>query len=109
MKQLLFSYIIILFFTSFHKAGQVSWIRINQLGYTPKGIKVAVWCSKEQQAIDNWQLVDAATNKTVYSGKAGKVFGDYGLFILTYRLNFYSLTQSVNYYVQAVNTRSSVC
>jgi len=64
MKQLLFSYIIILFFTSFHKSGKTSWIRINQLGYTPKGIKVAVWCSKEQQAIDNlpagrqgWQLI----------------------------------------------------
>src|SRR5438552_1121411 len=106
MKQLLFSYIIILFFTSFHKAGQVSWIRINQLGYTPKGIKVAVWCSKEQQAIDNWQLVDAATNNTVYSGKAGKAFGAYGPFTLTYRLNFSSFTQSGNYYVQAGNARS---
>ena len=23
-------------------------LRINQLGYTPNGVKVAVWCSKEQ-------------------------------------------------------------
>ena len=23
-----------------------AWIRINQMGYTPGGIKVAVWCSK---------------------------------------------------------------
>ena len=28
------------------KSGSSAWIRINQLGYTPAGVKVAVWCSK---------------------------------------------------------------
>ena len=30
-----------------------SWIRINQLGYQPGGVKVAVWCSKEDLGISN--------------------------------------------------------
>ena len=51
-----------------------SWIRINQLGYTPGGVKVAVWCSKEMQlAISaNWQLVEAERKKVVYSGNSRK-------------------------------------
>ena len=68
-----------------------SWIRINQLGYTPTGVKVAVWCSKKQQAIDNWQLVEIEKNEVVYAGKAGKAFGPYGPFTQTYRLNFQRL------------------
>jgi hypothetical protein len=39
----LFTAIYVIFVTS---AGAQSWIRINQLGYTPMGIKSAVWCSK---------------------------------------------------------------
>src|SRR5678815_1153984 len=106
MKRFLISVTVILFFTSFHKQQQqTSWIRINLLGYTLKGIKVAVWCSKEQLAIDNWQLVEAATNKTVYSGKAGKAFGAYGPFTQTARLNFSSFAKPGKYYLQAGNAR----
>jgi peptidoglycan/xylan/chitin deacetylase (PgdA/CDA1 family) len=107
MKRFLISVTVILFFTSFHKQQQqTSWIRINLLGYTLKGIKVAVWCSKEQLAIANWQLVEAATNKTVYSGKAGKLFGAYGPFTQTARLNFSSFTKPGRYYLQAGGARS---
>ncbi len=42
---------ILLSFTSINKKDSPSaWIRINQLGYTPGGVKVAVWCSKEKIA-----------------------------------------------------------
>lgn len=78
-----------------------SWIRINQLGYTPGGVKVAVWCSKEEKGISNWELVDAASKKTVFTGKAGKAFGEYGPFKQTYRLNFSSYKKPGRYYVQA--------
>jgi hypothetical protein len=83
-----------------------SWIRINQLGYTPGGVKVAVWCSKQQQAIDTWQLIVAETNKIAYSGKAGKAFGSYGPFAQTYRLNFSAYKKPGKYYLQAGNTKS---
>jgi endoglucanase len=83
-----------------------SWIRINQLGYTPEGIKGAVWCSKEQLTISNWQLIDANTNKIAASGKAGQSFGDYGPFKQTYRLNFSSFKKPGRYYLQAGSVRS---
>ncbi|HEY1870034.1 MAG TPA: glycoside hydrolase family 9 protein, partial [Chitinophagaceae bacterium] len=107
MKQFLLSSIIILFFTSFQYPAQTnSWIRINQLGYTPGGIKVAVWCSKTQLKTDNWQLVDASTNKTVYSQKFGKAFGAYGPFTQTYRLNFSSFKKAGRYFLQVGTARS---
>ena len=57
----------LLSFTGTKKSPVASaWIRINQLGYTPGGVKVAVWCSKEPLTIDSWQLIDVETKKVVY-------------------------------------------
>ena len=78
-----------------------AWIRINQLGYTPNGVKVAVWCSKSAAGIGKWELVDAVSKKSVYSGNAGKAFGAYGPFTETYRLNFSSFKKPGQYYLQA--------
>ena len=83
-----------------------TWIRINQLGYTPAGVKVAVWCSKEQPAVGSWQLIDVNTNKAVASGKAGKPFGTYGPFKQTCRLNFTSFNKPGRYYLLAGGVRS---
>jgi hypothetical protein len=83
-----------------------AWIRINQLGYTPGGIKVAVWGSKEEVTIANWQLIDAKTKKIATSGKAGKAYGAYGPFVQTYRLNFSSFKKPGRYYLQAGGARS---
>ena len=55
-----------------------TWIRINQLGYKPQGIKVAVWCSKGEKGIHKWQLVNAVTGKIAYSGAAKNDFSGYG-------------------------------
>jgi endoglucanase len=83
-----------------------SWIRINQLGYQPGGVKVAVWCSKEQSAVNSWQLVDANTSKIVFNQNAGKAFGAYGPFKQTYRFNFSSFKKPGRYYLQANGIRS---
>src|SRR5947207_9838713 len=94
MKRISLSFISILFFTSFHKFPETTtWIRINQLGYTPKGIKVAVFCSKENEIVKTFQLVDAHTNKIVFSSVPGKAFGSYGPFTQTCRLNFSSFNK----------------
>jgi endoglucanase len=108
MKYFFASLVIILLFTSFHKPSQqqTAWIRINLLGYTPKGTKVAVWCSKEQSAVSSWQLMDAHSNKIAYSSKSGKAFGAYGPFTQTYRLNFSSFTKPGRYWLQVGNVRS---
>jgi len=79
------------------------WIRINQLGYTPRGIKVAVWCSKEDTKIISFDLVDSATGKIVFTQNAGKSFGAYGPFTNTYRLNFSPFDRAGVYYLKAGN------
>jgi len=94
------------FFSFSNKDEESSWIRINLLGYQPNGTKVAVWCSKEDKAIKTFQLVDAATQKLVYSGSAGKAFGAYGPFTQTYRLNFSSFKNPGKYYLKAGNAQS---
>jgi endoglucanase len=83
-----------------------SWIRINQLGYTPGGVKVAVWCSKDSKTIKNWQLVDAVSKKFVTSGSTGNAFGAYGPFWQTYRLDFSKFTKPGRYYLQAGDAKS---
>ncbi|MGZ3924591.1 MAG: glycoside hydrolase family 9 protein [Flavisolibacter sp.] len=85
---------------------QSAWIRTNYLGYKPGGIKVGVWCSKQNQNLQSFNLVDAGTNKTVFIGRAGKAFGAYGPFTQTYRLNFSSYKKPGKYYLQAGETKS---
>ena len=41
------------------------WIRINQLGYLPQSIKVAVFMSEEGNELNEFQLVDAYTKQVV--------------------------------------------
>ena len=43
-----------------------SWIRINQLGYLPQSVKVAVLISDESLKLTGFQLIDAASKKVVY-------------------------------------------
>src|ERR1051326_1070072 len=98
MYRCLFVFILFMFWGK--EENPSAWIRINQLGYLPNGVKVAIWCSKEQLAISSWQLVDADSKKIVFSGEAGKSFGAYGPFKQTYRLNFSSFKKSGRYYLQ---------
>jgi len=98
--------VIFLFAFTTKQPETISWIRINQLGYQPGGIKVAVWCSKQELVISNWDLVDAASKKIVYTSKPGKAFGPYGPFKQTSRLNFSSYKKPGKYYLQAGGARS---
>ena len=43
-----------------------SWIRINQLGYLPQSVKVAVFMSEEPADIQEYALIDAFTGQTVF-------------------------------------------
>jgi hypothetical protein len=40
---------------------QTTWVRINLLGYKPGSPKVAVWCSKEKNAITSFSIIDVAS------------------------------------------------
>lgn len=83
-----------------------AWIRINQLGYTPTGIKVAIYGSKGSRAISSFDLIDSATGKKVLGKTAGKAMGAYGPFRQTWRLNFSAYTKPGTYYLQAGKIRS---
>lgn len=43
------------------KAGE--WIRINQLGYLPQSVKVAVFMSEEGTNVENYSLIDASPER----------------------------------------------
>jgi len=85
------------FFVFGDTVAQPSVIRYNQLGYTPKGIKVAVFGSKAITNQKTFQLIDAASNKVVLQKNTGQAFGKYGPFAQTYRLDFSAFTKPGNY------------
>ncbi|WP_276479746.1 glycoside hydrolase family 9 protein [Paraflavitalea pollutisoli] len=78
-----------------------AWIRINQLGYLPDGPKTAVWCSKKDQIITSFYVIEINTGNTVLKGNTGPAFGAYGPFAQTYRLNFSRLKKPGNYVIRA--------
>jgi peptidoglycan/xylan/chitin deacetylase (PgdA/CDA1 family) len=86
----------------------ISWIRINQFGYLPDGIKVAVWVSKTTPTPSRFQLVDASTSRVIYQASGGKSFGAYGPFQQSLRLNFTAFKTEGRYYLTCGNTRSPV-
>jgi len=108
LKLTSFVLLLIIIFSFDKSAESNSWIRINQLGYTPQGIKVAVWCSKDEVSISSFSLIDSATGKTVFTNDAGKNFGAYGPFKNTYRLNFSSYKIAGTYFLKAGNAISPV-
>jgi endoglucanase len=97
---------ILLFFTPyFSQAVQV--IRINQLGYQPQSVKVAVFLASEETKIRNFTLHDAITDKVVFKGKTEqKPAGDWGM-RTAYRLNFSEFLTEGGYYLKLGETRSS--
>jgi endoglucanase len=86
-------------FSSFKKNDTVTgWIRINQLEYTPGGIKVAV--SKDNVLPKDFQLVESGSSQVVFAATTGKPFGSYGPFTQSLRLNFSSYKNSGSYYLK---------
>ena len=56
----------------------ISWIRINQLGYLPQSVKVAVFMSEEPADIQEYALIDAFTGQTVRTFNSTKATGKIG-------------------------------
>jgi hypothetical protein len=97
--------LILPFLFSFQEKPQ-QYIRINLVGYQPDAVKVAVWGSKQNSTIRNFQVVDKVTGKVVFEGKAGKGFGKYGPFVQAYRLNFSAFKKPGTYILRAGNAVS---
>lgn len=93
---------------SFSDSRAQSWVRINQLGYLPGGMKIAVWGTKADQAPPQFQLKEATTHKVVFTGNASKPFGAYGPFTQTCRLDFSAFKGPGIYYLEAGTAVSPV-
>ena len=98
--------LIFLISSSLLQAQENAWIRINMLGYTPSGIKVAIWCGKVNESISEFSVIDSISGKTVFTSKAGTAFGAYGPFSQTYRLNFSSFKKPGIYCISAGGAKS---
>lgn len=85
-----------------------AWIRINQLGYVPDGIKVAVWSAKSDKKIESFRLINAETEEAVYESSAGVAFGAYGPFDQTYRLDFTTFIDTGKFYLEAGSAKSPI-
>lgn len=105
-SSIFFAFICLLLINTAFAAAQKSWIRINQLGYTPGSMKVAILGSKETRNSKSFELVDAKTGKAVLKRKTGKDFGAYGPFSATYRLDFSDFNKTGKYFIKAGDTRS---
>ena len=77
------------------------WIRINQLGYLPQSIKVAVFMSEEGSELKSYTLVDAFTGEAVHTYTEAKATGKMGGMKSTYRLDFSNYTEPGVYYLKA--------
>ena len=106
MKKLLLTAAVLLVSVMGLRADQ--WIRINQLGYLPKSVKVAVFISEEVANVKKFELVDAVTNRTVKVFDNVKETGKYGTMNTTCRLNFSDFEKSGNYYIKAGKAKSPV-
>ena len=83
-----------------------SWIRVNQLGYAPAGVKVAVLGCIRSAGADSFVLVNAQTGRIAFRGNAGHSFGKYGPFTDSYRLDFSAFTTTGRYVIRAAGASS---
>lgn len=85
-----------------------AWIRVNQLGYLPSGIKVAVWGTKIGVVKEEFQVVDNTTQAAMFRGHVGQPYDSYGPFNQTYRLDFTGFAKPGTYYVRCGDVTSPV-
>ena len=76
-------------------------IRINQLGYLPESVKVAVFISDEAEVFDAFQVFEALSGKLVFEGKPEPADAVIWGMKSAFRLNFTNLKQYGGYYLKA--------
>ena len=83
------------------------WIRVNQLGYLPGAIKVAVLVDTAAGTpCGGFEVLDVLTGRVVLSSKKTQQCGPYGPFRSSWRLNFSRLSTPGSYVISAGGVRS---
>ncbi|SFS57381.1 Peptidoglycan/xylan/chitin deacetylase, PgdA/CDA1 family [Zhouia amylolytica] len=85
-----------------------AWIRINNLGYQPDAIKIAVLGSEGIEPVTKFSLVNAYTDSVVYTSNEIKEKGMFGPFKSSFRLDFSKFKTSGMYYLKVGSTKSPV-
>ncbi len=83
-----------------------SWIRINQLGYLPGSVKVAVYISTEPGTPKSFAVYDALTGRSVFRGSATVYDGALWGMAAAARLDFSGLKAPGGYYILYGSARS---
>jgi peptidoglycan/xylan/chitin deacetylase (PgdA/CDA1 family) len=106
MKRLLFLYFICVLGTAIScKNDDKARIRVNQLGYRPGDIKIAVFLSRNDRNLNEFLIEDVATGDAVYTGIAEKA-ASLDPFKTCYRLRFTGLKKAGSYRIVAGKTVS---
>jgi len=87
---------------------QSSWVRINQLGYLPKSVKVAVFISQNETDNPTFEIKDAKTNSSVFKGKGIKTNAERWGMKTALRMPFTSIEKDGEYYVESNGVKSPV-
>ncbi len=80
---------------------KAAWIRINQLGYRPDDIKVAVFISTKNLNLKSFKVIDISSGKTVLTAENLVRTVPLDQFITCYRLPFTTMTKSGTYRIEA--------
>jgi endoglucanase len=83
------------------------WIRVNQLGYTPASIKVAVVGSSAPLTDQAFEVVNVLTGLVAYTGKVSHDRGAYASFNHVHRLDFSGLSDPGLFYIKLSESQSS--
>lgn len=84
----------------------VDVIRINQLGYLPNSVKVAVFLSSEEKEMAGFTVCDASTGEVVFQGKTEPKNAESWGMKTALRMNFSSLDKGGSYFIRAGEARS---
>ena len=84
------------------------WIRINQVGYLPDAIKVAVVISDQDRVFTDFALCDALSDQIVFKGIAQRADASFFGMKSAARLNFTDYTRPGSYYIQMDDAESPV-
>ena len=87
---------------------QKTWIRINQAGYLPTDIKVAVMISLDEGASASFKVFEALSGKEVLRGEGVESRADEWGMKSAYRLDITSIEEEGGYYIESNGVKSPV-
>ena len=99
-------YFLFLTFICFSATSAVDIIRINQLGYLPHSIKVAVFLSSDNREIPDFTVHELHSGKVIFTGETIRKNAEEWGMKTAYRLNFSEVESEGEYYIKLGEIKS---